>query len=79
MAQMASQLEAVSSQQSAVNSVLAQYQADFNAFGQTLSDGIQAGLASQSHTIDNRITVELDGAVIAENVSQRQFQFFKRG
>lgn len=79
VAQMASQLEAVSSQQSAVNSVLAQYQADFNAFGQTLSDGIQAGLASQSHTIDNRITVELDGAVIAENVSQRQFQFFKRG
>lgn len=79
VAQMASQLEAVSSQQSAVNSVLAQYQADFNAFGQTLSDGIQAGLAAQSHTIDNRITVELDGAVIAENVSQRQFQFFKRG
>ena len=79
VAQMASQLGAVSSQQSAVNSVLAQYQADFNAFGQTLSDGIQAGLASQSHTIDNRITVELDGAVIAENVSQRQFQFFKRG
>lgn len=79
VAQVASQLEAVSSQQSAVNSVLAQYQADFNAFGQTLSDGIQAGLASQSHTIDNRITVELDGAVIAENVSQRQFQFFKRG
>lgn len=79
VAQMASQLGAVSTQQSAVNNVLAQYQADFNAFGQTLSDGIQAGLASQSHTIDNRITVELDGAVIAENVSQRQFQFFKRG
>lgn len=79
VAQMASQLGAVSTQQSAVNNVLAQYQADFNAFGQTLSDGIQAGLASQSHTIDNHITVELDGAVIAENVSQRQFQYFKRG
>lgn len=86
IAQMASQIGAVTAQQSAmqgevssVNHVLSQYQADFNAFGQKISDGIQAGLAAQSHTIDNRITVELDGAVIAENVSQRQFQFFKRG
>lgn len=63
----------------ATSAILSQYQADFNAFGQTISDGIQAGLSAQSHTIDNRITVELDGAVIAENVSQRQFQFFKRG
>lgn len=86
IAQMASQIGGVIAQQSAmqgevssVNHVLSQYQADFNAFGQKISDGIQAGLAAQSHTIDNRITVELDGAVIAENVSQRQFQFFKRG
>ncbi|WP_455483405.1 phage tail tape measure protein [Haemophilus parahaemolyticus] len=86
VAQMASQIGALATQQSAMqgqigatSAILSQYQADFNAFGQTISDGIQAGLAAQSHTIDNRITVELDGAVIAENVSQRQFQFFKRG
>ena len=86
IAQMASQIGAVTAQQSAmqgevssVNHVLSQYQADFNAFGQKISDGIQAGLAAQSHTIDNRITVELDGAVIAENVSQRQFNYFNRG
>ena len=86
VAQMTSQIGALATQQSAMqgqigatSAILSQYQADFNAFGQTISDGIQAGLATQSHTIDNRITVELDGAVIAENVSQRQFQFFKRG
>lgn len=86
VAQMASQIGALATQQSAMqgwigatSAILSQYQADFNAFGQTISDGIQAGLAAQSHTIDNRITVELDGVVIAENVSQRQFQFFKRG
>lgn len=86
VAQMASQIGVLATQQSAMqgqigatSAILSQYQADFNAFGQTISDGIQAGLAAQSHTIDNRITVELDGAVIAENVSQRQFQFFKRG
>lgn len=86
IAQMASQIGGVIAQQSAmqgevssVNHVLSQYQADFNAFGQKISDGIQAGLAAQSHTIDNRITVELDGAVIAENVSQRQFNYFNRG
>lgn len=86
VAQMASQIGVLATQQSvmqgqigATSAILSQYQADFNAFGQTISDGIQAGLSAQSHTIDNRITVELDGAVIAENVSQRQFQFFKRG
>lgn len=86
VAQMASHIGALATQQSAMqgqigatSAILSQYQADFNAFGQTISDGIQAGLSAQSHTIDNRITVELDRAVIAENVSQRQFQFFKRG
>ena len=87
VAQMASQIGVLATQQSAMqgqigatSAILSQYQADFNAFGQTISDGIQAGLAAQSqHPLINRITVELDGAVIAENVSQRQFQFFKRG
>lgn len=61
-----------------VTSALATYQTDFQAFGQSLSVGIEAGLASQSHTIANNITVELDGRVIAEQVSEQQFNFNKR-
>lgn len=61
-----------------VTSALATYQTDFQAFGQSLSMGIEAGLASQSHTIANNITVELDGRVIAEQVSEQQFNFNKR-
>lgn len=63
----------------AVSGVLAQYQADFAGFGQTISDGLQAGLAAQSHTIDNRVVVELDGRVVAENVSQHFFSLANRG
>ncbi|PJG86219.1 phage tail tape measure protein [Conservatibacter flavescens] len=69
----------IQGQVEAATGTLSQYQADFNAFGETISAGLQAGLAAQSHTLDNRITVELDGAVIAENVSQRQFNFLNRG
>lgn len=86
IAQFTSQIGTLATQQAttkgqvdSVSQVLSQYQADFAAFGQVISDGLQAGLTSQSHTIDNRITVELDGSVIAEKVSQHQFQFFKRG
>lgn len=61
-----------------VSNTLATYQADFQAFGQSLSMGIEAGLASQSHTIANNITVELDGRVIAEQVSEQQFNYNKR-
>ncbi|VEB25772.1 Phage-related minor tail protein [Actinobacillus lignieresii] len=62
----------------ATSQVLSNYQADFQAFGQTISAGLQAGLASQSHTIANQITVELDGSVVAEKVSEYQFNFNKR-
>lgn len=86
IAQFTSQIGTLATQQAttkgqvdSVSQVLSQYQADFAAFGQVIAAGLQAGLASQSHTIDNRITVELDGSVITEKVSQRQFQFFKRG
>lgn len=61
-----------------VTQTLSTYQADFQAFGQTISAGIEAGLASQSHTIANQITVELDGSVVAEKVAQYQFNFNKR-
>ncbi|MEN2860841.1 phage tail tape measure protein [Mannheimia haemolytica] len=61
-----------------VTQTLSTYQADFQAFGATLSAGIEAGLASQSHTIANQITVELDGSVVAEKVAEYQFNFNKR-
>lgn len=62
----------------AVSNTLSQYQADFHAFGQSISASLEAGLASQSHTIANQITVELDGRIIAEQVSEQQFNFSKR-
>ena len=61
-----------------VSQTLSNYQADFQAFGATISAGIEAGLASQSHTIANQITVELDGSVVAEKVANHIFNFNKR-
>ncbi|WP_346556994.1 phage tail tape measure protein [Mannheimia haemolytica] len=61
-----------------VTQTLSTYQADFQAFGATISAGIEAGLASQSHTIANQIKVELDGSVVAEKVAEYQFNFNKR-
>lgn len=61
-----------------VTNALATYQADFQAFGATISAGIEAGLASQSHTIANQITIELDGSVVAEKVAEYHFNFNKR-
>lgn len=51
---------------------------DTDVVGKTLSSAIEVGLASQSHTIANNITVELDGRVIAEQVSEQQFNLNKR-
>lgn len=61
-----------------VTQTLSTYQADFQAFGATISAGIEAGLASQSYTIANQITVELDGSVVAEKVANHIFNFNKR-
>lgn len=61
-----------------VSQTLSNYQTDFQAFGATISAGLEAGLASQSHTIANQITVELDGSVVAEKVAEYQFNFNKR-
>lgn len=61
-----------------VTQTLSTYQADFQAFGATISAGLEAGLAAQSHTIANQITIELDGSVVAEKVSEYQFNFNKR-
>ncbi|AUI66704.1 MULTISPECIES: phage tail tape measure protein [Glaesserella] len=62
----------------AVENVLATYQADFAAFGQSISSALEMGLASQSHTIANHIVVEVDGRMLTEQVSERLFSFNKR-
>ncbi|MWQ16638.1 phage tail tape measure protein [Glaesserella parasuis] len=62
----------------ATTGALSNYQADFQAFGQSISMAIEAGLTSQSHTLANNITLEVDGRVLAEYVSNEQFNFNKR-
>ncbi|MFZ7224345.1 phage tail tape measure protein [Avibacterium avium] len=58
---------------------LANYQADFDRFGQTLSDGLKQAIESQNFVIQNQIKVELDGRIVAEQTSERQYQELKRG
>lgn len=60
-------------------SSLANYQADFQHFGQTISDGLKTAIESQNFTIQNEIKVDLDGRVVAEQTSQYQYQDLKRG
>lgn len=62
----------------ATTGALSNYQADFQAFGRSISMAIEAGLTSQSHTLANNITLEVDGRVLAEYVSNEQFNFNKR-
>lgn len=58
---------------------LANYQADFQQFGKTISDGLKAAVESQNFTIQNEIKVDLDGRIVAEQTSQYQYQGLKRG
>lgn len=58
---------------------LANYQADFQHFGQTISDGLKTAIESQNFTIQNEIKVDLDGRIVAEQTSQYQYQDLKRG
>lgn len=58
---------------------LANYQADFQHFGQTISDGLKNAIESQNFTIQNEIKVDLDGRIVAEQTSQYQYQDLKRG
>lgn len=57
---------------------LANYQADFQHFGQTISDGLKAAIESQNFTIQNQIKVDLDGRIVAEQTSEHQYQDMKR-
>lgn len=58
---------------------LANYQADFQQFGKTISDGLKAAVESQNFTIQNEIKVDLAGRIVAEQTSQYQYQYLKRG
>ena len=58
---------------------LANYQADFQQFGKTISDGLKTAVESQNFTIQNEIKVDLDGRIVAEQTSQYQYQDLKRG
>lgn len=58
---------------------LANYQADFQQFGKTISDGLKTAVESQNFTIQNEIKVDLDGRIAAEQTSQYQYQYLKRG
>ncbi|OOF50264.1 phage tail tape measure protein [Rodentibacter genomosp. 1] len=58
---------------------LANYQADFQHFGKTISDGLKTAIESQNFIIQNEIKVDLDGRIVAEQTSQYQYQDLKRG
>ncbi|MGY4700385.1 phage tail tape measure protein [Avibacterium paragallinarum] len=58
---------------------LANYRADFEQFGQTISEGLKQAIESQNFVIQNQIKVELDGRIVAEQTSERQYQELKRG
>lgn len=57
---------------------LANYQAEFQHFGQTISDGLKTAIESQNFTIQNQIKVDLDGRIVAEQTSEHQYQEMKR-
>lgn len=62
-----------------LSSQFPQYHAQMQTLATTLPQALQTGLSAQQHTIDNRIVVELDGRVVAEQVSQHFFNFANRG
>lgn len=55
------------------------YQANFEQFGKTISEGLKQAIENQNFVIENLIKVELDGRVVAEHTSERQYQELKRG
>ncbi|ACA32339.1 phage tail tape measure protein [Histophilus somni] len=57
---------------------LANYRADFEQFGQTLSDALKQAIESQNFVIQNQIKVDLDGRIVAEQTSEYHYQDLKR-
>lgn len=60
-------------------SSLANYQADFQHFGQTISDGLKTAIESQNFTIQNQIKIDMDGRPVYEGVAENIYQSMKRG
>lgn len=58
---------------------LANYQADFQHFGQTISDGLKTAIESQNFTIQNQIKIDMDGRPVYEGVAENIYQSMKRG
>ncbi|QOF68297.1 phage tail tape measure protein [Actinobacillus sp. GY-402] len=52
---------------------------NIRSFGNTISDGLKRAVSAQEHKIENRITIELDGRIIGEQVSEMQYNELKRG
>ncbi|MFQ1050380.1 phage tail tape measure protein [Avibacterium paragallinarum] len=57
---------------------LANYRADFEQFGQTISEGLKQAIESQNFVIQNQIKVDLDGRIVAEQTSEYHYQDLKR-
>ncbi|HHF1625693.1 TPA: phage tail tape measure protein, partial [Haemophilus influenzae] len=60
-------------------SSLANYQADFQHFGQTIRDGLKTAIESQNFTIQNQIKIDMDGRPVYEGVAENIYQSMKRG
>lgn len=58
---------------------LANYQADFQQFGKTISDGLKTAVESQNFTIQNQIKIDMDGRPVYEGVAENIYQSMKRG
>lgn len=71
--------QAMQGQWDSITTQFGQYHQDIQALANSLPHAIEAGLAAQSHTIDNKIVVELDGRIVAENTSQYLFTMANRG
>lgn len=78
-AELTSQQNTMRGQMDGISTQFPQYHAEMQTLATTLPQALQAGLSSQQHTIDNRVVVELDGRVIAEQTSQHFFNFANRG
>lgn len=53
-------------------------QAEMSALGMQIQQGLTQALQDQQHNINTHITVELDGRVLAEAVSENQYRQFAR-
>ncbi|SUT94137.1 Phage-related minor tail protein [[Actinobacillus] rossii] len=67
------------SQEQQMNTFQTTLTADIQSLGKSISAGLLSAIQAQTTTLQNKITVELEGRVVAEQVSEQQYQNFKRG